>query len=141
MRLIVLLMTLFTASFTVSAQTAITGVGTLDQISAKPEYTAKLKPLVAEFTKAQEALNAKMILLPEAKAVQDAKAAYDKAVAALTTAAEKLPEREAAKVAEARLLDHMYQAQAEHSLNSRKYRPVLSANGELAFVKIEPPKE
>jgi uncharacterized protein YhaN len=111
------------------------------QTPAKPEQNAKLKPLVAEMTKAQEALNAKLIQLPEAKAVQDAKAAYDKAVAALNIAAEKLPEREMVKTAEARVLDFMYRVQAEHALSSREYKPIISANGELAFVKIGPPKE
>lgn len=111
------------------------------QTPAKPEENARLKPMVAELTSAQEALNAKLVQTPEAKAVNDAKAAYDKAVAALDEARKKLPEFQKALSAEAKVLDEMYRIQAAHSLSSREYRPILSEKGELAFVKIEaPPK-
>lgn len=111
------------------------------QTPAKPEENAKLKPMVAELTSAQESLNAKLVQTPEAKAVNDAKAIYDKAVAALDEARKKLPEFQKALTAEAKVLDEMYRVMATHGLSSREYRPVLSEKSELAFVKIEqPPK-
>lgn len=110
------------------------------QTPAKPEENARLKPMIAELTTAQESLNAKLVQSPEAKAVNDAKAVYDKAVAALDEARKKLPEFQRALTAEAKVLDEMYRIQAIYSLSSREFRPVLNDKNELAFVKIEPPK-
>lgn len=116
-------------------------VGASAQTPAKPEENARLKPLVAEMTKAQEVLTAKTIALPEAKAVDAAKAAYDKAITALNEARKKLPEYQAALDAEGQVLRFMYQVQAQHALSSLEYKPTLNEKGELAFVKIEqPPK-
>lgn len=119
--------------------------------SAKPEENARIKPLVAEMTKALETFNAKRDKLPEAKALDAAKAAYDKALEtakvtydkaleALNKAAESFPEREAVKAAEAKVLDEIYRIQAAHNLSSREYKPVINEKGELAFAKIEPAK-
>lgn len=106
--------------------------------AAKPEESARMKPLIAELTKAQEALLAKQVQLPEAKAVNDAKAVYDKAVLALNDAAKKLPEHDAAKQAEAKALEVAYEILASHQLSSLKYKPEMNPKGELVFTKIPP---
>lgn len=111
------------------------------QTPAKPEENARLKPLVDALSKANEPLLAKRSSLPEAKAVSDAQAALQRAIEAQELAVRKLPEFEAVKSAEARLLDEIYKIMADHRLSSREYRPSISDKGELAFVKIEqPPK-
>lgn len=107
---------------------------------AKPEESARMKPLIEELTKAQKALLAKQVQLPEAKAVNDAKAVYDKALEALDKAAEKMPEREAVKAAEAKALDEAYRILAAHNLSSREYKPEIGPKGDLVFAKIAPVK-
>ncbi len=144
-RTLLLLSTLLLFSITAFAQSPVKDFRFADivppaQSPAKPEENAQLKPLVTELTSAQEALNAKLVQSPEAKAVNDAKAAYDKAVEALNKSREKLPEFQKALTAEAKVLDFMYQVQAAHGLSSREFRPVLNDKGELAFVRSDPPK-
>lgn len=132
MRRVLLLVTLLAFSTVASAQNPIN--------SAKPEENARIKPLVAEMTKALETFNAKRDKLPEAKALDAAKAAYDKALETLNKAVESIPEREAVKAAEAKVLDEIYRIQAAHNLSSREFKPVINEKGELAFAKIEPAK-
>lgn len=107
---------------------------------ANPADQARIRPLVDAETKAREALLAKTATLPESAAVKAAKDAYDKALADLNTAAEKLPEHSAWKMAGAKALDTAYQILAEHKLSSREYRPELNAKGELVFTKVSPPQ-
>lgn len=108
----------------------------------KPEEQARVKPLIAEFTKAQEALNAKIDQMPEAKTVRDAQAALEKAIAALKKASESapFPERDVAKTAETKVIREFYRILAAHSLSSLEYRPVIDDKKELVIVKIEQPK-
>ncbi len=137
------------------------------QTPAKPEETAKIKPLVAAETKAREALNAKLAALPEVKAFNDARdklpemAAYKAAQAALDKAAqtlneaaaklpqatalnkavEALPENESLRTASAAIVREAYRAQAAHQLSHLEYKPQLNPKtGDLEFAKIEPPK-
>lgn len=116
----------------VNAQNTIT--------AASPAEQAKIKPLIDAETSAREKLNAKIATLPSAKAVRDAKEAYDKALEALNKEAEKLPENNEWKKAGAAVLDAAYALQAEHKLSSREWKPQLNSRGELEFAKIEPPK-
>lgn len=114
--------------------------GRLTPSIANPADQARIKPLVEAETKAREALLAKTATLPESTAVKAAKEAYDKALANLNAAAEKLPEHQAWKESGARALDEAYRILAENKLSSREYRPELNAKGELVFIKIEAPK-
>lgn len=107
---------------------------------APPADQARIKPLVEAETKAREALLAKTATLPESAAVKAAKEAYDKALANLNTAAEKLPEHSTWKNAGAAALDEAYRILAANKLSSREYRPELNPKGELVFTKIAPPQ-
>lgn len=107
---------------------------------ATPAEQARVKPLLETLNKVSEPFVAKRNSLPESKAVSDAQAALQKAVDAQTAAAQKLPEFELIKSAEAKLLDEIYKILADHKLSSREYKPTITDKGELAFVKIEQPK-
>lgn len=128
MKYAILILTLLSA-VTVSAQTSV-----------KPEEQAKLKPLIEALNKANDTFTAKRDAMPETKAVAEAQAVLQKAVSTQQAAMQKLPEYEPVKVAEAKLLDQIYQVMADHKLSSREYRPVLTDKGELAFTRIEQPK-
>lgn len=133
--------------------------------SLTPAEQARIKPLVAEETKAREALNAKIATLPEAKTFQSAQDAVKKADEALAKiiptlkikeavdlqaardalqkalddlnkAVEKLPENAAWKEAGAKSLDLAYQIMAEHKLSSREFKPELNPQGDLVFTKL-----
>lgn len=116
----------------VAQNTVPTSASTADQ--------ARIKPYVDAETKAREALLAKTSSLPESAKVKAAKEAYDKAVAELNTAAEKLPEHEAWKLAGAKALDEAYRILADNKLSSREYRPELNSEGKLVFARITPPR-
>lgn len=135
MKRVILLLTIVAAfALTVAAQAPNT-------ITVKPEDQARIKPLVEVMNKAQEPLIAKRSSLPESKAVTDAQALLQKATDAQTAALQKLPEFKQVQVAEAKLLDEIYRILAEYKLSSRDYKPTINDKGELAFVRIEPPKQ
>lgn len=129
-RLMVLLATVLVSAVTAMAQ----------QIPATSEENARIKPLIEIMNKANEPLFAKRSALPESKAVSDARTALQKAIDAEAVAVQKLPEFEAVKSAEAKVLDELYRILASHKLSSREYRPTISDKGEVAFVKTEPIK-
>lgn len=110
--------------------------------AVKPEEQARVKPLIAEYTKAQEALNAKIDQMPEAKTVREAQAALEKAITALKKASESapFPERDAAKTAEAKVVREFHRILADHRLSSLEYRPMLDDKREMVIVKVEQPK-
>lgn len=95
----------------------------------------KIRPLVTAETKAREAVLAKSASLPESRAVADAKAAYDKAVADLDKAQKALPEHAEWTKANAAVVALAYQIMADHKLSSINYWPKLNDKGELMFVK------
>ena len=108
------------------------------EILAKPEEQVKIKPLVAELTKAFQERTTKRATLPEAQKVKDAEVALEKANKELDEAAEKLPETAAWKTAYAKLLDTSFDIMAKQGLSSRQYQPRITDKGELAFIPFKP---
>jgi len=111
-----------------------TGLAQQQQILAKPDEQAQVKPLIDELKKADQARVAKLATLPEAQAVRDAEAALNKAREALDKAAGNLPETAAWKDVYTRLRITSYRLQAKHGLSSLEYEPRITEKGELAFV-------
>lgn len=109
-------------------------------IIAKPEEQARIKPIITDLKKADQARMAKVATLPEAQAVRDAEAALTKAREALEKAAANLPETIAWKESWAKMLDVTYDIQAKHGLSSREYQPSFNEKDELTFVRSTPPK-
>ena len=113
-------------------------IAVIAQTPAKPEENARIKPLVAAQTAAQEKLVAKQAALPEKKAYDEAEAAFKKAAAALNKATEALPEYETWKLAGATTVREAFRILAAHQLSHLEYKPELNAKGELVFVPKPP---
>jgi predicted ribonuclease toxin of YeeF-YezG toxin-antitoxin module len=104
------------------------GAQTQTSVATTAEEQKILKAFQDVEAKTLTALTTAAERLPEKKALDEAQKAYDAAV-------RKLPEKTAFDRANSDTWDEVYRIQAKHGLSSREYEPALNTSGALEFRK------